>query len=108
MERTWGPIRGFYITAYAAPCGDGVRYASYAKVCVSPPASYFEAQCLFKMFGGDDHDTESDALAWARLIAQSQLERIPSREPSKLGFAAFDEAQQVVFPLASQIRARAT
>lgn len=107
MEKVWGPVNGFYITAYAIPVADGERFCSYVKVCFERPASYWEAESLFKMFGGEDHDTEIAALAYARMLAQAQLERIPSREPSMLGFAAWDRAKQVVFPLASQIRPRA-
>ena len=52
MERIWGPVNGFYLAAYAAPAGDGERYCSYAKVCWSRPASYWDADCAFKVFGG--------------------------------------------------------
>lgn len=107
MEKIWGPVRGFYITAYSIPVANGERYCSYAKVCVRRPESYWEAQSLFKLFGGEDHDTEVAALAYARLAAQAQIERIPSREVELLGFAMFDESRQVVFPLASAIRQRA-
>ena len=107
MEKVWGPINGFYITAYAAPVADGKRFCSYAKVCVERPDSYWGAPCLFKLFGGEGHQNEITALACARLVAQSQIERIPSREPALLGFSAFDKSRHVVFPLASQIRRRA-
>lgn len=106
MEKIWGPVNGFFIAAYAIPVADGERFCSYAKVCAYRPETYWDAMPLFKLFGGEDHDTEVAALAYARLAAQAQIERIPSREPSMLGFAAFDEAKQVVFPLAQQIGRR--
>lgn len=107
MEKTWGPIKGFYITAYSQAVAGGERFCSYAKVCARQPSSYWEADSLFKLFGGEDHGTALEALAFARLVAQAQIERIPGRELSLLGFAMLDETRQVVFPLASQIRQRA-
>jgi hypothetical protein len=107
MEKIWGPVRGFYIAAYSVPVANGERFCSYAKVCCGRPESYWEAQSIFKLFGGEDHDTEIAALAYARLAAQAQIERIPSRDVDLLGFAMFDEAKQVVFPLAGAIRQRA-
>jgi hypothetical protein len=107
MEKIWGPVNGFYIAAYSVPVAGGERFCSYAKVCVQRPESYWDASCLFKLFGGEDHDTDIAALAYARLAAQAQLERIPSREATMLGFAMFNASKQVVFPLASQIQQRA-
>ena len=106
MEKVWGPVNGFYIAAYSIQVADGERFCSYAKVCARQPASYWDAPCIFKLFGGEDHDTAVAALAYARLVAQAQIERIPAREASLLGFAAFNEARQVVFPLASRIHRR--
>jgi hypothetical protein len=106
MEKIWGPINGFYIAAYAVPVADGKRFCSYAKVCTAQPDSYWEARCLFKLFGGEHHDTEIGALAFARLAAQAQLERIPSRELDSLGFAMFNASKDVVFPLHQQIQQR--
>ncbi|MBC5764255.1 hypothetical protein [Ramlibacter albus] len=107
MEKVWGPVDGFYITAYAIPVADGERFCSYAKVCVERPDSYWDANPLFKLFAGEDHDTEVAALAYARLAAEAQIERIPSRERALLGFAMFNESHEVVFPLARQIARRA-
>jgi hypothetical protein len=106
MEKVWGPVNGFFITAYAVPVGDGNRYTGYAKVCVERPDNYWDAHCLFKLFAGEDHASEISALACARMAAQAQIERIPSREPSLLGFAMFNNDNDVVFPLAEQIRQR--
>lgn len=107
MEKVWGPVNGFYIAAYAIPVADGERFCSYAKVCTACPDNYWEAQCLFKLFGGEDHDSEIGALAYARLAAQAQIERVPSRELSSLGFPMFNESKDIVFPLHQQIQQRA-
>ena len=53
MERIWGPVNGFWLAAYAAPAGDGERFCSYAKVCWTRPENYWEADCAFKIFGGE-------------------------------------------------------
>ncbi|MDB5858727.1 MAG: hypothetical protein JWQ76_2416, partial [Ramlibacter sp.] len=69
MERLWGPVNGFYVAAYAAPVGDGERFCSYAKVCWIRPDSYWDADCAFKLFGGEQHSTAAAALAMANLVA---------------------------------------
>ena len=106
MEKIWGPVNGFYIAAYAIPVANGERFCSYAKVYVHRPESYWDTRCIFKLFGGEVHQSGIAALACARIAAQTQIERIPSREPSMLGFPMFNEAKDIVFPLASQIRER--
>ena len=87
MEKIWGPIRGFYIAAYSIAVAGGERYWSYAKVCPGRPSSYWEARSLFKLFGGEDHASEIAAIAFVRLAAQAQIERIPERDVELLGFA---------------------
>jgi hypothetical protein len=106
MEKVWGPVDGFYIAAYSIPVADGERFCSYAKVCMERPQSYWDANCLFKLFAGEHHGSEIAALACAHMAAQSQIERIPSRERALLGFAMFNTNHDVVFPLADQIRHR--
>lgn len=106
MEKVWGPVNGFYIAAYAIPVAGGERFCSYAKVFVDRPDTYWDNRCLFKLFGGEAHASEVAALACARMAAQVQVERIPSREPALLGFPMFNKSKDVVFPLAEQIRER--
>jgi hypothetical protein len=77
MERIWGPVNGFYIAAYAAPSGAAGRYAGYAKVCWTRPESYWEADCAFKVFGGEHHDGEESALSAAAADARSQIACLP-------------------------------
>lgn len=77
MERVWGPVNGFYLAAYAAPAGDGMHYCSYAKVCWSRPESYWDADCAFKIFGGDSHVTSEDAMSWVALEARNEITHLP-------------------------------
>jgi hypothetical protein len=104
MERIWGPVNGFYVAAYAAEAGPDGRWVSYAKVCPKQPDNYWEADCLFKVFGGDDFGSPEAALVHARLAANAQIARIPPLDGSTLGFAMKDDRNQVVFPLAVAIR----
>ena len=77
MERIWGPVNGFYFAAYAAPVGDGDRFCSYAKVCWTKPESYWEADCAFKVFAGENHDSLETALGAATLVARSETSHLP-------------------------------
>jgi hypothetical protein len=79
MEKVWGPVNGFYVAAYAAPASDGGRFCSYAKVCWSKPASYWEADCVFKLFGGEYHGSLESALASVAAEAQRQIQRVPAQ-----------------------------
>jgi hypothetical protein len=78
MERIWGPLNGFYVAAYAAPVGsDGERFCSYAKVCWTRPNSYWEADCAFKLFGGEHHRSIEGALSAVTLDARNEVSRLP-------------------------------
>ena len=77
MERVWGPVNGFYLAAYAAPAGDGEHFCSYAKVCWTRPESYWDADCAFKIFGGEHHRTEEGALGAAALEARNEISFLP-------------------------------
>jgi len=77
MERIWGPVNGFYLAAYAAPTGDGDRFCSYAKVCWTRPDSYWDADCAFKIFGGEQHRSLEAALGAVALDARNEITRLP-------------------------------
>lgn len=77
MERIWGPVNGFYLTAYAAPVGDGERFCSYAKVCWARPDSYWDADCAYKIFGGEYHRSLEGALTAVALDARNQVTNLP-------------------------------
>jgi hypothetical protein len=79
MERIWGPIQGFYLAAYAAPARQSGAYSSYTKVCWTRPDSYWEADCAFKVFGGEGHASAEAALAQAALVARTELGKLPPR-----------------------------
>jgi hypothetical protein len=85
MEKITGPINGFYVASYAWPVGDSQRYCSYAKICRDKPASYWDADCIFKLFGGEDHVTLVAALATANLNARIQIEDLPPLDCSTFG-----------------------
>ena len=55
-------MNGFWFAAYAAPMGEGDRFCSYVKVCWSRPDNYWDADCAFKVFGGEFHPTLAGAL----------------------------------------------
>jgi hypothetical protein len=79
MERIWGPVNGFYIAAYAGPTADDAeRFCSYAKVCWSRPDSYWDADCVFKIFGGEHHASADAALKYVALDARNQISSLPS------------------------------
>ena len=77
MERIWGPLNGFYVAAYAATIGDGERFGSYAKICWTRPESYWDADCAFKLFAGEDHRTLEGALGAAALTARAEIALLP-------------------------------
>jgi hypothetical protein len=85
MEKIVGPIHGFWVAIYAWPSADGSSYSSYAKICRHKPASYWDAKCLFKLFGGEHHATAAVALATAQLVAREQIDHLPSLECSTFG-----------------------
>jgi hypothetical protein len=105
METIVGPVNGFYVASYAWPVGDDERrFCSYAKVCRHPPDSYWEADCIFKIFGGEHHPTPGEALTCANRAARLQIDRVPLLEGTTLGFVSRDEDNQIIFPLYAAIR----
>jgi hypothetical protein len=77
MERIWGPVNGFYLAAYAAPADEAGHYCSYAKVCWTRPRSYWDADCAFKIFGGERHRSAEGALSAVALDARLQVVQLP-------------------------------
>jgi len=77
MERIWGPVNGFYLAAYAAPAAAGDGFCSYAKVCWTRPGSYWDADCAFKIFGGEHHRSPEGALAAVALDAGNEISYLP-------------------------------
>jgi hypothetical protein len=106
MERIWGPVNGFYVTAYAAPVGDGDRYCSYAKVCAVPPDSYWDAECIFKLFGGEYHGSPEAALLSAQMIARNTIGSIPAGALTLLELGLHNASRQLIYSLGSAIRHR--
>lgn len=106
MEKIWGPVNGFYVAAYAAPAQDAGRYCSYAKVCLRAPASYWEADCLFKLFAGERHTSPEAALLHARRLAAAKIACIPQAAVTLLEIALRDASRKLLAPLAAAIRSR--
>jgi uncharacterized membrane protein YecN with MAPEG domain len=105
MEQAWGPVNGFYITAYAAPTGDGSRYCSYAKVCAAPARDYWDAtDCVFKLFGGEHHATPEGALQAAQLVARNTIRRIPPGAITLLEMGMRNASRQLVHSIGAAIR----
>lgn len=105
MEQAWGPVNGFYITAYAAPTGDGSRYCSYAKVCATQPQDYWDAtDCVFKLFGGESHATPEGALQAAQLVARNTIRRIPPGAITLLEMGMRNASRQLVHSIGAAIR----
>ena len=82
MERIWGPLNGFYVAAYSAPVGDGDRYCAYAKICWTRPESYWDADCAFKIFGGEHHGSPEGALSWVAQEARNEVSYLPKHARS--------------------------
>jgi hypothetical protein len=85
MEKIVGPLNGFYVAMYASPSMDQQRYTSYAKICRHKPVSYWDARCMFKMFGGEHHPTAAAALSMAAALAREQIQDLPSFDCSTFG-----------------------
>ncbi|MBI2772251.1 MAG: hypothetical protein HYX47_21710 [Burkholderiales bacterium] len=85
MERIIGPVNGFYVAAYAWPLPGQERYCSYAKVCRDRPESYWEADAIFKLFGGERHSCAEEAISGAARAAREQIDHLPPLECSTFG-----------------------
>lgn len=106
MEKIWGPVNGLYVAAYAEPMEGGLRYCSYAKVCFREPASYWEADCLFKLFAGERHTSAEAALLHARRLAYAKIACIPPAAVTLLDIAVRSASRKLLTPLTSAIRSR--
>ena len=85
MEKITGPVNGFYVASYAWPLDGQERYCSYAKICRDKPANYWEAEPIFKLFGGELHTSPDDAIAAADRAARDQIENLPPLDCSTFG-----------------------
>lgn len=76
-ERITGPVNGFYVASYACLVPESGQYLGYAKVCLQPPPSYWEAQCCAKFCG--------DTVAWAPQAALDSAEQVALMELANRG-----------------------
>ena len=94
MEKIAGPINGFYVALHATQSTDGTRFTSYAKICRDKPANYWDAPCVCKVFGGEQHATAAAALAMAKMLAFKQINHMPSLDCPTFGLElAYSAAQ---------------
>jgi hypothetical protein len=84
VEKVAGPFNGFYIASYVWPSADGQRY--------------WEAECIYKLFGGERHSSEAAALATANLVAREQIDHLPSLECSTFGLDLPDSRRCSALP----------
>ena len=77
MEGIWGPVNGFYFAAYSAPSAEADHFCSYAKVCWTRPDSYWDADCAFKIFGGEHHGSPEAALEAVARDARNEISCLP-------------------------------
>ena len=98
MEEIFGPVHGFFVASYAWRSAETKRYTSYAKICRDRPANYWDARCVFKLFGGEDHATAAAALAAAQLAAREQIDDLPSLECSTFGLDMLDPNRPLAPP----------
>lgn len=103
MESIWGPVNGFFIAAYAER-EEGGTFVTYAKVCRRRPDDYWTAECLFKLFGGEQHGSAEAALLHMRRLAYARIACIPPAAASMLDVALRSHDEHLYIPLASAIR----
>lgn len=105
MEKVW-EVEGLYVAAYATALEGGARFCSYAKVCLSKPANYWEADCAFKIFGGEHHSSADAALTCALLRARLQINHAAPRAMALLEYVQRRQRRGLLGPLASMVRLR--
>jgi hypothetical protein len=81
-EVVTGPIRGYYVAAYACPSdAEREEYAPYFKLFAMPPESYFEqAGCLLKWRPPILTNDPTRAIFLALAHAQEIIEKLPPPE----------------------------
>src|SRR5438128_9426261 len=79
-ELITGPVRGYYIAAYACPSGgEREEYAPYIKLFDLRPESYFEQiGCVLKARPRRLTNSADRALYLALVHAENMIERLPA------------------------------
>lgn len=95
-EQIFGPVNGFYIACYTTQIDQTGRYASYAKVCSTLPETYWDACCLWKVFGGEHHLGPAEAMASAAGRALAQVRRLDPSESTVSRFTARRKAEREI------------
>ena len=106
MEIVDGPIDGFFVASYAARVGETGFFIAYAKVCVRQPASYWGADCILKLFVGEEYASMAEALAFASVAARARISRLQTRDLANLGSARLNTSRRRLVPLAFALQPR--
>jgi hypothetical protein len=78
MDRSTGPVKGYFISVYACQMGElGKEHLGYFKVCRSLPQSYWEADCIFKGCTPQLYRTAQEALLEAEKGAAAIIGEMP-------------------------------
>ena len=104
MENIDGPIDGFFVASYAARVGETDFFMAYAKVCVRQPASYWGADCILKLFVGEEYVSTAEALAFAGLAARARISRLQTQDLANFGSASLSRSHRRLVPLASALQ----
>ena len=83
MERISGPIKGYFIAAYAVESGD--MYVGFAKVCVTRPQNVWDTDAVHKVGSFNLYRTKLEALERAESQARSEIGNLaPNWHPFNL------------------------
>lgn len=79
LERSVGPVKGYYLALCAYPSAAAGGWVGYYKICAGRPQSYWDAACVLK--GG----TQACADAWQALrqaddLAQMAIGNLPGAQ----------------------------
>lgn len=78
MERVSGPLKGYYVAAYACEMDEmGSKYIGYYKICRDEPVSYWEGDCLLKGCAELVCASPEEAINSAFRIAADQVANMP-------------------------------
>ncbi|MEO7548495.1 MAG: hypothetical protein ABIT82_08740 [Ramlibacter sp.] len=73
-----GPLRGYYVAAYACPVGElGEEYIGYYKLFAGEPESYWESECLLKGCSDSRASSAEQAVNDAFRSAADEVANLP-------------------------------
>lgn len=100
LEQVTGPVRGYFIAAYASPAPQpSHEYVSYFKVCAARPESYFDDAPILHKGGLPGAGNANAALA----MAIREATDLVSEWPQASELPAFRQARQLFFWEAAEL-----